>query len=83
MSNATITAQAPSYATDGSHGFFLEAPTASGNRVTGWIRTGDDARTVYASIDGGSWRGVGVVDSPAELTTAWIAEHADTILGRR
>ncbi len=82
MRNATITAQAPSYATDGSQGYCL---TVCGDRSTtgwtasGWIRVGDDGRTVYATIGAAGWRRVGTVSSPGDLTTDWIAQHANEI----
>lgn len=78
MSNPTITATAPSYAPDGARGYSLTV--AHGFRVTGWIRTGDDGSTVYATIDGAPWRSVGTVISPSALTPAWVAEHTDAIL---
>ncbi|MCV7286004.1 hypothetical protein H7J87_11750 [Mycolicibacterium wolinskyi] len=82
MRNATISAQAPSYAPDGSQGYCLtvtgERP-ASGWTVSGWIHVGDDGRTVYASIDGAPSQSVGTVASPAELTIDWIDRHADEI----
>lgn len=82
MRNATITAQAPSYATDGSQGYELTVAggrPATGWTVSGWIRVGDDGRTVYASIDGAGWRTVGMVASPADLTIEWIGQHTDEI----
>lgn len=82
MRNATIKAQAPSYAADGSQGYQLivtgERP-ATGWTVSGWIRVGDNGRTVYASIDGAPSQPVGTVASPAELTIDWIDQHADEI----
>lgn len=74
----TLTAEPPSYAPDGSHGYFLSV--TRGSRVTGWIRVGDDSRTVYATLDRAAWQAVGTVAAPSELTPAWIAEHADAIL---
>jgi hypothetical protein len=74
----TLTATAPSYAPDGSQGYHLNV--SRGSRVSGWIHVGDDSRTVYATIDRAPWQHVGTVASPAELTPAWIAEHAAAIL---
>lgn len=74
----SLTAEPPSYAPDGSRGYFLSA--TRGGRVTGWIHVGDDGSTVFATIDRAPWWRVGTVASPAELTPAWIAEHADAIL---
>lgn len=76
--SATIVAEAPTYAPDGSHGYFLTV--TNGWRATGWIYTGDDGHTVYATIDRAPWRPVGTVTSPTELTAAWIAQHATTLL---
>lgn len=82
MRNATIRAQAPEYAGDGSQGYHLvvtgERPATSWT-VSGWIRVGDDGRTVYASIDGAPSRPVGTVASPAELTIDWVEQHAEEI----
>ncbi len=75
---ATLTATPPSYAPDGSRGYFLSV--TRGGHVSGWIHAGDDGRTVYATIDRAPRRRVGSVASPAELTPAWVAEHADEIL---
>lgn len=74
----TLTARAPEYARDGSQGYFLEARCPS--RMTGWIHVAKDGRTVYATLDRTPWQNVGTVDSPAELTPAWITEHAAEIL---
>lgn len=81
MPQPTITAEAPSYAPDGSAGYLLTI--CNGYRLTGWIHVGDDGHTVYVSIDRESWRPVGTVTSPTELTPQWIAEHADAICSRR
>lgn len=78
--HATLTAGAPSYAADGSHGYLLTV--TNGWRATGWIYTGDDGHTVYATVDRAPWQRVGTVASPAQLTPAWIADHADAILRR-
>lgn len=78
MSNATITAQAPNYALDGSRGYALDI--TRGWHATGWIRTSDDGHTVYATIAGAPWRSVGTVTTPAELTPAWIADNSHAIL---
>jgi hypothetical protein len=76
--NVTLTAVAPHYATDGSRGYFLYV--TRGRRALGWIRVGDDNRTVYATLERAPWEPVGTVAAPAELTPTWIAEHADAIL---
>jgi hypothetical protein len=74
----TLIAEPPTYAPDGSRGYFLYV--TGGRRALGWIHIGDDSRTVYATIDRAPWQPVGTVVSPAELTPAWIAEHAAAIL---
>ncbi|MGW4528893.1 hypothetical protein [Amycolatopsis sp. NPDC004378] len=74
----TLTAEPPRYAPDGSRGYFLSV--TGGRRITGWIRVGDDSRTVYATLDRAPWQAVATVADPAELTSAWIAEHADAIV---
>jgi hypothetical protein len=80
MTNAvTLTAELPDYAPDGSRGYCLTA--TRGWRMSGWIDVGTDGSTVYATIDRAPWRRVGTVASRAELTPAWIAEHAKPILG--
>jgi hypothetical protein len=71
-----ITATAPDYAPDGSRGYFLEV--TRGWRVTGWIYA--EGHTVYATIDRAPWQHVGTVASPAELTPAWVAKHAEAIV---
>jgi hypothetical protein len=75
---AEVIAEPPSYAPDGSRGYFLAVTGRV--RLTGWIRVGDDGRTLYSTIDRAPWRPVGTVTSPAELTPAWVTEHAAAIL---
>lgn len=77
---ATVSAEAPSYAADGSRGYTLTI-TDGPRHITGWIRIGDDGHTVYCTIDGAPWRPVGSVDNV--LTPAWVATHADAILHHR
>lgn len=78
MKNATLTAEAPRYATDGSRGYYLSA-TNGHWVVDGWIYAEDDG-AVYATIDRARWQRVGTTASPTELTLAWIADHAGEIL---
>lgn len=74
----TITATAPTYAPDGSHGYHL-AVTANG-RASGWIYVADNGHTVYATIDRAPWRSVGTVATPADLSPDWITENTGAIL---
>lgn len=72
-----LVARPPVYAPDGSRGYFLTT-----GRVSGWVKVGDDGRTVYATLDRAAWRSVGSVESAAELTREWVTDHADAILAR-
>lgn len=74
----TLTAEAPSYAPDGSRGYFLSVTRRS--TVSGWIKVENDGCAVYATLDSAPWQRVGTVSSPAELTPTWIAEHTAAIL---
>lgn len=76
---ATLTVEAPVDALDGSRRYLLRI-VKGGGRVSGWIRVGDDGRSVYATIDRAAWQHVGTVAKPEELTPAWIAEHTEAIL---
>ncbi|MGJ6127128.1 hypothetical protein QN239_31575 [Mycolicibacterium sp. Y3] len=73
-----ITAEAPSYAPDGSRGYILTIAGAA--KLSGWIRVGDDGHTVLATVDHAPWKPVGTVDAPAELTPNWVKDHADSII---
>src|SRR3954451_20849856 len=75
----TLAAELPSYAPDGSQGYFLSVTRTA--HVGGWIYVAKDGRTVYATIGGAALRCIGTVTSPGELTPTWITEHADAILG--
>lgn len=72
-----LVASPPSYAPDGSCGYHLTA-----GRVSGWVKVGNDGRTVYATLDRAPWLSVGSVESAAELTPTWVTDHADAILAR-
>ncbi|SLJ70478.1 hypothetical protein [Mycobacteroides abscessus] len=74
----TITATAPAYAPDGSHGYHLAVTAA--RRASGWIYVADNAHTVCATIDRAPWRNVGNVADPADLTPDWISKNTDAIL---
>ena len=78
MTKHAITAEAPSYAPDGSRGYILTITGES--TVSGWIRVGDDGRTVYATVDHAPWKPVGSITTPTELTPSWVADHADNIV---
>lgn len=78
MTTPTVSAQAPSYAPDGSRGYILTI--AAQTTTTGWIRVGDDGHTVYATVDHAPWKPVGTVATPADLSPAWVHDHTDHIL---
>ena len=78
----TLTATPPLYALDGSHGYHLILKRHNAGPIHGWIQVGTDNRTIWATLGGDSWRRVGGVVSPGDLTPEWIADHSQMILRR-